>query len=294
MSAVARLGVILPLALLAGCGVLDSRQKAELPLAPRPPVVEAPSEMVYIDFAVVERPLGDEYLNRGLWEAGDEGVVPLESVLQLESNGLRACRLGGSPPPELQALLAAGPSLRQPRHQPRRLRTQPGQPVQLALGPKRDTCRFELRPGDGPQKVELKGVECVFEVLPKLSDGELSLRFVPQARYEEVRRRADAEVAPDGSLRWGLAKKAPAEGFPAAALEVKLAPGEFLVVGPRMDRRGTLGATWFAGENESGPTQKLIVLRAAWVSGTREEGTGPNNGAIALQVGEAKVRGMRP
>jgi hypothetical protein len=142
--------------------------------------------------------------------------------------------------------------------------------------------------------VELKGAECLFEALPRVQDGELNLKFVPQAQYGEVRRRADAERAPDGSLRWALAKKPPTEDYPAVALEVSLSPGEFLVLGPRMGRKDTLGATWFAGENESGPTQKVIVLKAARVGGTRE-GAKVNGGPIALQMREEPmVRGMMP
>jgi hypothetical protein len=288
-SVAARAGLMLSLLLLAGC-LPDFRRKEEPPIAPRPPVVEAPAELVYIDFAIVECPLGDDYLNREVWQEGDEGVVPMDLVLQLEANGLRACRLGGALPPRLQGLLTS----RRTCPQPRRLRTLPGQPTQLVMGPRREVCQFEVQGGDGPQRLALKGAECLFEVLPRVIDGELMLKFVPQARYGEVRRRADAETAPDGSLRWGLAKKPPTEGFPTVALDVPLSPGEFLVLGPRMERKGTLGATWFAGENETGPTQKLLVLRAARVGGTREEGATAKGGPIALQVREPTVRGLRP
>jgi hypothetical protein len=285
----ARAGLLLSVLLLAGC-LPDFRRKAEPSIPPRPPEVEAPAELVYINFAVVECPLGDEYLNRELWQEGDESVVPLELVLHLENNGLRACRLGGTLPPRLLKLLTS----RRTCPQPRRLRTLPGQPAQLVMGPRREGCQFELQSGDGPRHVELKGAECLFEALPRVADGELSLKFTPQARYGEVRRRAEAERAPDGSLRWALANKPPTEDYPAVAFEVSLSPGEFLVLGPRVERKGTLGATWFAGENESGPTQKLIVLRAARVGGTREEGTRVKGGPIALQVREPMVRGMRP
>jgi hypothetical protein len=64
-------------------------------------------DVVQIDVAVLERPVGDLYINQGLWAFADEQVVALESKAVLEDNGFRIGQIGGITPAELQTLLTS-------------------------------------------------------------------------------------------------------------------------------------------------------------------------------------------
>lgn len=274
------------LLLLAGC-MGDVRRKAEPPPERTP---EATAESVFIDAALVEQPLGDEFLTRGLWDAGDEQLVSLEQLPVLENNGLRACRLGGMLPSRLQALLTSKRSCPQPR----RLRTVPGKAVNFAVGPRRGSCEFELHTVGGTVAVKLEGVQCGFEILPNVTgEGELVLRLQPQATLDESRRRPGAERTPAGALRWALEEKPPTEEYQELAFDVAVAPGEFIAIGPGMSRPGTLGPAWFLGEGDNGAVQRVLILRAVRVVGSREE-VEERRGPVALQAGRLAVRGVSP
>jgi hypothetical protein len=284
MAAPSRAAVALTLLWLAGCASNVSHKQ---PPAPPPPPKSAAQEYVYIDSALIEQPLGDPYLGEGLWEAGDEQFVGLENLPLLEDNGIRVCRLGGSLPPKLLALMSSKRSCPQPR----RSRSLPGETVTLAIGPRRSELAFTLH-ARGEEEVRLNDVECGFEVnATAIEGGKLQLRLVPQARHVEGRRRAGVETTAEGLMRLALEARAPTDDFPVAAIEVPLAPGEFAVLGPRMSRQGTLGPAWFLGNEESGPVQRVLVLRAAYVAPEKGAPGPALAGPLASQAGRATIRG---
>src|SRR5947209_2927371 len=117
MRALRRLRTVV-LALLGGVsGCLTAGQ----PEHPPPPFADRPfsgptgGDVVQIDVAVLERPLGDRFLNRELWELADEQAITLEQKAVLDDNGFRVCQIGGLPPAGLQALLTSERSCPDPR-----------------------------------------------------------------------------------------------------------------------------------------------------------------------------------
>lgn len=85
------------------------------------------------------------------------------------------------------------------------------------------------------------------------------LRVIPAVKHGAARARPKAEAEPDGTLRWALEPGQAQEEYGHLAVELPLAPGEFLVIGARPDKKGSLGATWFSGDGK----ERLLVMRAA-------------------------------
>jgi hypothetical protein len=226
------------------------------------PTADAPNgELVYLDVGLVEYPRGDRFLDRDLWELGDEQGVNLEVKPVLEENGLRVCRFGGMLPARLEGLL------RSPRScpDPRRLRGEPGKPTVLAVGPRRPSCSVQLAGAAGRRRVELENAQCLLEVVPALEeDTRVRLRCTPQIRHGKERMTPLVEKAPEGPLRWAMEARAPVEVFPQLRWECTLGPKEFVVLGTQPDRPGTLGRCFFLPEG-GGQKHLLLVLRASRV-----------------------------
>src|SRR5207302_1139434 len=58
-----------------------------------------------IKVALIERPLGDDFINQRLWQHADELIVDLEKHGALEENGFRIGQLVGTPPSDFQNML---------------------------------------------------------------------------------------------------------------------------------------------------------------------------------------------
>src|SRR5262249_31000495 len=102
-------------ALLAGCATgkvphavtwLDHLRPFQGPTGP---------DVVSMQVALIERPVGDPYLNHELWAGADEQAIPLERKVVLEDNGLRVGQIGGIAPAKLLALLTSEKSCINPR-----------------------------------------------------------------------------------------------------------------------------------------------------------------------------------
>src|SRR5262249_21376080 len=93
-------------------------------------------DVVQLEWALIERPIGDRYLNENLWGLANEQIVPLERKDVLENNGLRIAQISGLLPAEFQDLLKSERS--NPNARRRQIRA--GQPAKLPLGPPREKC----------------------------------------------------------------------------------------------------------------------------------------------------------
>ena len=65
---------------LRSTGWLDRFRRLNGPTGP---------DVVQMDIALLERPVGDSYINRDLWTTADEQVIALERKAQLDDNGFR-------------------------------------------------------------------------------------------------------------------------------------------------------------------------------------------------------------
>lgn len=216
------------------------------------------SDKVLMDIALLERPVGDAYLDHELWLSTDEQIVPLEQKAHLEDNGFRVGQIVGTTPAALQTLLTSERCCANPR---RRL-VQTGYTSAQLLGPTRTECQYQLQEKDG-QSVEivLGKAQFILDVVPQLSDdGRTRLCFTPRVEFGESL--TSFRPAPDRS-GWTLQLERPSKNYPHLSWEVSLRPNEYLVIGARADKPGSLGHKAFVQTEEPHPMQRLLVIRTS-------------------------------
>jgi hypothetical protein len=255
-------------------------------------------DVVQMDVALLERPVGDRYVNQDLWEFVDEQTIGPEQKGVLEDNGLRVGQVGGIPPAGLQMLLTSDASCVNPR----RIRLHAGNPTTLLIGPPLPTCHFQVHTVPEPVTVDVEQAQCTLVVVPTLTkDGHIRLQFTPQVPHGET---VLMPCPVPESSRWVLQEQRPTEKFPATAWEITLAPNEYVVVGGRFDRPDTLGHRFFLHADATTPVQQLLVIRASGdgpmpcellADAPADDGS-PNQTVppVALQAGAPTARGLSP
>jgi hypothetical protein len=265
-------------------------------LGPGPLAGPAGAEVVQIDVAVVERPLGDAYLNHDLWLLADEQSFwngAHEQKGTVEGNGFRVGQFVGLPPGQLQGLLTSPRSCPDPH----RLTVRAGNPTAVDLGPVWKRCDFLLRQGPGVAAVELADAQCLLEIVPTLTDdGRTLLHFTPCVRHGKPLLVPRPTQDPSGWRRWECSARQAEEAFAALSWELTVAPNEYVVVGTLLRRAETLGRRCFVGGEKSEDTQRLLVLRTG-----RSPAPAPppdeefvRSPPIALRAGWATARGRAP
>jgi hypothetical protein len=211
--------------------------------------------MISIETALIERPLGDSYIGRELWQDTDELLVGLEQRQVLQENGLRVGQLVGPPPVGFQTLLLS------PRccSNPARLLVPNGRMIPQYLGAIRQHASFEVLIGYNKTELEADQVRFGFDVVPTLTnDGRTRLTFTPTVETGE--KLLPFQASPEDSS-WVLRIERPSRKFTDLSWEVTLAPGDYVVVGCLPERRGSLGESAFVEEEAAVPTQRLLVIR---------------------------------
>ncbi|MCS6850055.1 MAG: hypothetical protein NZ700_02660 [Gemmataceae bacterium] len=241
---------------LVGCAGSPSRRSTSL-LERLRQIGGGPTgpDVVQLDVALLEQPLGDRYLSEQVWETADEQVVALERRAQLEENGFRVGQIGGILPPPLQGLLLSERSCINPR----RIRLHAGRPATLVLGPTQPRCQFQVSCGGERRDVDLDQAQCLLEVVPQLApDGRVGLHCTPVVRHGTAT--LVPRPTPDRSA-WLLEEQRPSERFADLSWEVTLTLNEYAVIGPRLEKRGSLGYVSFTGLAAPSPLQRVLVIR---------------------------------
>lgn len=257
------------------------------------------SDVVQMDVALVETPIGDRFVNEGLWTLTDEQMIPLEQKAVLESNGFRIGHIGATPPAELQALLTSERSCANPRRI--QVHAEHSAPP-LVLGPTLAQAHYQLLQGETQTPVVLEQAQCNLVVTPTvLAEGRTRLRFVPQVKYGQTQ----LQTWKPNSERsgWSMQMEQPTENYPHLAWEVTVAPNDYLVIGVRYDRPETLGYQAFVRREEAPPVQRLLVIRCSrlqtldsWSELATSEQTGEPHTPppLVVQARYSSVRGTQP
>jgi hypothetical protein len=249
------LGVGLLCGLLAGCVAGPPSQAAAggrgAGLFQTPPGLD----MVQLEVALLECPVGDAYINNELWALADEQIIGPERKAVLEENGFRVAQVGGIIPDELLTLLTSKRS----NVNPRRRHVLLDHPAALNLGPAAPLVQFRRTQDGQPVEVELTNAQCQLVVVPsRAADGKMRLRFTPQVEHGE--RLPDFHPAEDGS-GWVMEVDRPSTNYPDLSWEMTLTPNQYVVVGARFDQRDSLGYASFVAADPSTRNQRLLVIR---------------------------------
>jgi hypothetical protein len=240
----------------------------------RPPLAQTPTEdnLVVMHVALIEVPVGDRFINEELWKHVDEQVIALQHRPTVDENGLRIAQVGGINPHRL--LLHAGDT------------------QVLQLGPEQPECQFELHQNGRDTHVSLEKAQCQLSVKPTLTrDGRTRLQFTPRIEHGDPIQRPRPTRDPSGVAAWVLTCERPMEIYGSLSWEVTLAPNEYIVVGARFEKPGTLGPACFIHRDPQAAVQRLLVLRTArsldavaTASSEPEEDAGPRAAPVALQA----------
>lgn len=251
-------------------------------------------DVIQMEVAVLERPVGDRYLNEELWAQADEMVVDLDQKVSLENNGLRVCQVAGITPPGLQALLTSKRSCVNHRYVLRHA----GSAYTLLLGPKAQDARFQIHWEGQAEEADFEQAQYKLEVLPTLGkDAHVHLRFTPSIEHGEAK--LVTRRNPDGAF--ALNTERPVAAYPALSWEVSLAQNEYVAVGAHFDRPQTLGHQFFIRPDEPVPVQRLLVVRTSRLrpgverqqpaDGEEEDLSLSESPPLALQAGWTAARG---
>jgi hypothetical protein len=242
---------------LTGCFNPPTRSTSWLPPLRSP--AAPPNDLVTLEVMLVETQIGNRFLNEEVWNHSDETseqVVALERKGEMNDNGFRLGLLGAVPPAGLQSLLRGGRNYLTPRC----MQVTAGEPAApLHLGPSLARCSYR-HPQEESNTVELTDAVCSLQIIPTpLDDGRLRLRLSPQVRHGVPH--LTPAPAPDRS-GWITVTEQPTETYPNLTWDVTISPEEYLLLGTRHDRPGTLGHQCFVRTDEAPPVQRLLVLRA--------------------------------
>ena len=232
---------------------------------------------LYVESVLLERPVGDTFLDRDLWAAG-RSPLPGEADAVLAENGLRVLVLGGNLPPGFQKILASEAETVNPHSLTFANRKDAVIPT---AGPT-DLCEYDVRPDLAAKrtKVTLKQARCGVMVRPeRTADGRVKLWCEPQVQHGDrtdwFRPNADAtEILKQGEV--------PLERYPGLGFDVLLGPNEYLLIGWPANADATLGAALFGVEADGRPRERVLVIRAGV------------NGASATDLPPIPARRGRP
>jgi len=212
-------------------------------------------DVIQLDVALLERPIGDPFLDSELWKYTDEQTVSLDRKAVLDDNGFRVGQIVGMPPEKLLALLSSKRSCINPRRQ----LLPPGRATVQVLGPTLPHAKFQVKEDGQTVEIVLEQAQFVLEVTPTLTgDGKTRLRFAPKVQYGE--KVPELHPAADGS-DWAYEISRPCKHFSDVTWEVSMAPNEILVVGAGSDQPDSFGYHAFIQHDATAQVQRLLVIR---------------------------------
>jgi hypothetical protein len=267
---------------LGGAGCISGQSLRPKGLA-RQPLLSLPQgpDVVQLHVAVVERRLGDSYINQTLWASTDEQAAGIEQLALLENNGFRVGQVIGNLPSELLRMVEnerycgnqIGWFLRV------------GSSTPIKLGPALAKCNYLVKYDDFCREVSTEQANCKFLIEPTLTaDGKTRLRFTPMVEHGEAI--MTIEAVPEFSS-WECQVKQQSHVYPELSWEVTLAPNEWLVVGTQLSQPRALGYQAFVNEEGATPIQRILVLR------TNRPAPANSGGDIPTPAGQALRSGSR-
>jgi hypothetical protein len=225
-----------------------------------------PTEALLVQSVLLERPIGDQFLDRELWESTLPVGEP-ETRAILAENGLRVGILSGTLPQRFQDLLTSDVETVSPHEISFNQRKEAVMPT---AGPV-DPCKFALLTdlAGQPRTIELKQANCGILVRPQVVEGG-QVKMMCEPRIQHGERLDRFRPTEDGT---GLAKveELPVEKFSKLGFEVTLGADDCLVIGWNADLPNTLGSTFFSVEAANRQRQRVLVIRA------RQNGRSPTS-----------------
>lgn len=246
---------LLPLALaacLSGCLTTDGDEKAALVQRMQQNIS---SDFALIEIALLERPLGDSYINDAIWGHTDELIGGDEERDARAENGLRVGQLVGLLPRGFQELLLSKRCCTNPKA----LVFPAERAVPIYLGAVLPTSSYQFVKGKSRTDVFLDQARYCLTVTARFtSDGKTTLTFTP--KVENGAPTLPFRAIPE-EFAWEMKVERASKKYPELSWQVTLGPNQYCIVGTRPDREGTLGRSAFTEIDDERSVQRLLVIR---------------------------------
>ena len=175
-----------------------------------------------IRVALVECPIGDDFINGKLWQHVDEMAVNEDCRDRLEANGFRVGQLVGPPSTEFQQLLlsknCSGKDYAFPA----------GKTIQLPLGPMLPRTTYCVMQRKMQEEVALDKARYCLDVSTRLMKEGARLTFIP--RVEHRAPRLPFQAASD-HRSWEIRTDKACRRYPELSWDVTLGPNQYLLIG---------------------------------------------------------------
>jgi hypothetical protein len=264
--------------ILAGCAGPETAHTAWVNPPARAPVLNN-NDIVQIDVALLELPVGDSFINHDLWNNTDEQIVDLEHKAGVDDNGFRIGQIIGITPGHLQGLLTSKRSCINPR---RRL-LPAGRETNQMLGPILAHASYQIQQNGEKTTEALDQAQFLLSMVPSMTkDGRVCLEITPKAQYGESL--PDLKPAADGS-DWTYQISKPCKSYASLNWKVTLAPNDLLVVGANIEQPRSLGYHAFIQEDQPGQeVQRLLVIRTMHLAAGSYEDDRSTSAPLAVQA----------
>lgn len=207
-----------------------------------------------IEFAMIERPRGDEYINDELWKHTDEFVTQDKRRI-LDDNGFRVGQLVGSPPEGFQKLLLSPRSCSNPQA----LIFPSGKTATIPFPLSQQKMAYDFLHDGETKEITLDQTRFCLDVTARFDrEGKTVVTFLPKVEHAAVV--LPFQPAADHKS-WELRTGKAAQKHPELSWEVTLGPNQYLVIGGRLERERTLGQAAFTMSDGADELQRLLVVR---------------------------------
>lgn len=210
------------------------------------------ADNVMLRIAVVERPVGDTFLDRGVWQHTDEMIGEFDERLVRAENGFRIGHIVGPPPGELQRLLLSDATVA-------KLRVfAVGKTIDIHLSGEHPEASFAIVKNKKRSDVTLEKARYCFEIGARFDEfGRTVLAFCPKVETGDVVLPFLAK--PDRSM-WELNREKACKRYPELSWEVTLDSNQTVIVGGRVERDRAIGQQAFIDGADTGGSQRLLVI----------------------------------
>lgn len=269
--------LFLVLASLSGCFMFKPVSVHSWIVRPNSDPAPGP-DVLYMDISVLEVPVGDRFVNEDVWMDADEQIVSPALRSLLDENGLRVGLIRGRTPDGLMSLLTS----KRANANPVQSRRRPGNPAQVSLGAQHAVLESALTHHGKVEPLRFEQCQCQIKLTPQRDgDGKVRLQFGPQVEFHDPKKWS--KLNPLMPL---IAQgQRSTEGFPSLQWDLTLAANEYVIIGTRFDRPGTLGYQFMITAQEERPVQRLLALRAGQFAGNSDlPGSLPKIKSLAAQA----------
>ena len=223
------------------------------------------SEHALIEVALIEQPPGAEFINHQLWQHTDEMIVELERRSALEHNGFRVGQLVGASPVGFQHLLLS----KRCNSNPELMIFASSSTKTIYLTPSTlPQTAYQFFAGDKHTALAFDQARFGLDVAARFApDGRTTFTFTPKVEHGELA--LPFHAVPEQST-WEMKLERATQRHPELKWEVTLGPNQYLIVGARPEREGSLGQTAFVLQDGINAVQRVLVIRNCRSANARE------------------------